>query len=219
MFFKSKKVIGLDIGTSSLKIAELDVSKSGATLQGFRLAPTPLNAVSGGEIIDTMSLSQAVRGLVDELGSKRKSVCTGMWGMAVIVKKITMPKMDKKLLAEQIRYEAEQYIPFDINNISLSHQVLPSTVTGETQDILLIAAQNELVSQYFQVVSMANLDCKILDVSGFALANCFELNYGRFPGETIGLLNFGAAVTNFVVISNGDIIFSRDIPVGGQNYT
>ncbi|HRO66610.1 MAG TPA: type IV pilus assembly protein PilM, partial [Pseudobdellovibrionaceae bacterium] len=154
-----------------------------------------------------------------ELGSKRKSVCTGMWGMAVIVKKITMPKMDKKLLAEQIRYEAEQYIPFDINNVSLSHHVLASTVTGETQDILLIAAQNELVSQYFQVVSMANLECKILDVSGFALANCFEVNYGRFPGETIGLLNFGAAVTNFVVISNGDIIFSRDIPVGGQNYT
>lgn len=219
MFFKSKKVLGLDIGTSSLKLAELDVGRSGATLRSFRLAPTPLNSVSGGEIVDSLSLSQAIRGLAHELGSRRKSVCTGMWGMSVIVKKITMPKMEKNLLAEQIRYEAEQYIPFDINTVSLSHHLLRSSSNGETQDILLIAAQNELVAQYYQVLTMANLECKILDVSGFALANCFEMNYGRIPGETIGLLNFGAAITNFVAISNGDIIFSRDIPVGGSNYT
>src|SRR5690606_25381946 len=120
---------------------------------------------------------------------------------------------------EQVRYEAEQYIPFDINNVSLSHHVLPTTITSETQDVLLIAAQNELVAQYTQAISMANLECKILDVSGFALANCFEMNYGRFPGETIALLNFGAAITNFVVIHSGDVVFCRDIPVGGANYT
>lgn len=219
MFFKSKKVIGLDIGTSSIKLAELDVSRSGATLQGFRMAPTPVNSVSGGEILDTMSLSQAVRSLFEELRSRRKSISLGMWGMSVIVKKITMPKMDKKLLAEQVRYEAEQYIPFDMNNVSLSHHVLPSTVTTETQDVLLIAAQNELVSQYLQVVEMSNLDCKILDVSSFALANCFEMNYGKPSGGPVGVFNFGAAITNFVVISNGDVIFARDIPVGGSNYT
>lgn len=219
MLFKSKKVIGLDIGSSSLKLAEIDVSKSGAVLHGFRLAPTPINSVSGGEITDPASLGAAIRTLFSELRSKRKAVATGMWGMAVIVKKITMPKMDRKLLGDQIRYEAEQYIPFDINNVSLAHHVLSSSGSPDTLEVLLIAAQNELVAQYAQTVEVAGLDCRILDVNGFALANCFEMNYGRFMGQNIGLLNFGASVTNFVVISNGDVVFCRDIPVGGSNYT
>lgn len=220
MFFKSKKVIGLDIGTSSLKLAELDVSKGGAVLQGFRVAPTPLNSVSGGEITDVGSLSTAIRGLADDLRSSRKSVATGMWGMAVIVKKITMAKPEsKKVLKDTIRYEAEQYIPFDINNVSLAYHVLESVSTPGAIDVLLIAAQNELVGQYQQAIEIAGLSCAVIDVAGFALANLFELNYGKFPGENIGLLNFGAAVTNFVVISNGDVVFCRDIPVGGMNYT
>lgn len=219
MFFKSKKVIGLDIGSGSLKLAELDVTRSGATLQSFRLAPTPLNSVSGGEILDAGSLGAAIRGLFEELGSRRKGVSVGMWGMSVIVKKITMPKMDRKILAEQIRYEAEQYIPFDISNVSLAHHILTTSTSPDTQDVLLIAAQNELVSQYVQTIEIAGLKAEIVDVAGFALANCFEVNYGKAPGEIIGLMNFGASVTNFVVVSNGEIIFCRDIPVGGQNYT
>lgn len=218
MFFKSKKVIGLDIGTSSIKLAELDVSKAGAVLQGFRVAPTPVNAISGGEVIDPGSLGSTVRSLYRELKSKRKSVATGMWGTAVIVKKITMPAIrDRKALAESIRLEAEQYIPFDIQHVSLAHHVLGGA--GDTTDVLLIAAQNELVSQYNSVIDLAGLSCDVIDVSGFALANCFEMNYGRFAGENIGLLNFGASVTNFVVISNGEVIFCRDVPVGGQLYT
>lgn len=218
MLFKTKKVIGLDIGTSSLKLAELDVSKNGATLHSFRLAPTPPNAINNGEIMDPASLGAAIRGLVDEAGSRRKNAATGMWGMSVIVKKITMPRMDRKLLNDQIRYEAEQYIPFDINNVSLAHHVLNTSGAPDTQDVLLIAAQNELVAQYAQSVEIAGLECKVLDVSGFALANCFEMNYGR-TAENVGLLNFGASVTNFVVLSGGDVVFCRDIPVGGANYT
>lgn len=218
MLFKSKKVIGLDIGTSSLKLAELDVTKNGATLHSFRLAPTPLNAINNGEIADAASLGAAIRSLAQEASSKRKTVATGMWGMSVIVKKITMPKMDRKLLNDQIRYEAEQYIPFDINNVSLAHHVLNTSSAPDTQDVLLIAAQNELVAQYSSSVELAGLECKVLDVSGFALANCYEMNYGR-NAENVGLLNFGASVTNFVVLSNGEVVFCRDIPVGGANYT
>lgn len=218
MFFKSKKVIGLDIGSSSLKLVEMDVSKNGAVLQNFRLAPTPQGAVTEGEITDPSSLGSAVRMLADDLGSRRKNVCTGMWGMAVIVKKITMPKMDRKLLNDQIRYEAEQYIPFDINNVSLAHHVLGGGA-GDTMDVLLVAAQSEIVKNYSDAVELAGLDCKVLDVNGFALANCFEMNYGRFPGENIGILNIGASVTNFVVISNGDIVFCRDVSTGGSHYT
>lgn len=219
MFFKSKKVLGLDIGTSSIKIAELDVSRGGAQLLSFGFAPTPPNSVTAGEITDVTSVGLAVQGLVSEIGSKRKNISTGMWGTAVIVKKITIPKMDKKLIQDQIRFEAEQYIPFDINNISLAHHVLNTSSSDDTIDLLLIAAQNELVFQYTAVVESTGLQCSVLDVSGFALANSFEINYGKFSRDVIGILNFGASITNFVVIHNGDVVFCRDIPVGGQNYT
>jgi len=219
MFFGSKKVLGLDIGSSSIKIAELEVSGGGAELISFGFAPTPANSVSAGEISDVTSVGLAVQGLVSDIRTKRKNIVTGMWGTAVIVKKITIPKMDRKLIQDQIRFEAEQYIPFDINNISLAHHVLNSSSTDDTLDLLLIAAQNELVFQYTSVVEAANMKCSILDVSGFALANCFEANYGKFSRDVVGILNFGSSITNFVVIHNGDVVFCRDIPVGGQNYT
>lgn len=219
MFFKTKKVIGLDIGTSSIKMAEMDISRSSAQLVSFGIAPTPPNSISGGEINDVASIGMTLQALATEMKTKRKIVATAMWGTAVIVKKITIPKIDKKLIKDQIRFEAEQYIPFDVNNISLAHHILSGSTTADTMDILLVAAQNELVTQYTQAVEISGMSCGVLDVSGFALANCFELNYGRVAGEVIGILNFGASITNFVVISNGDVIFCRDIPVGGANYT
>jgi type IV pilus assembly protein PilM len=219
MFFKSKKVIGLDIGTSSIKIAEVDVSRSGVQLVSFGIAPTPPNCTGAGEISDTFALGRAIQSLVSEISSSRKNAATAIWGTAVIVKKITIPKMDKNLVQDQIRFEAEQYIPFDINNMSLSHMILHSDSSADTMDILLVAAQNEIVGQYSQTVEGAGLNLNILDVSGFALANTFEYNYGKFKGESIGVLNFGSTITNFVVIHNGEVIFCRDIPVGGANYT
>lgn len=219
MFFKSKKVIGLDIGTSSIKLAEMDFSGKGATLLSFGFAPTPPNSVAGGEIVDIGSVGVTIQSLLGEIKSKRKSVATAMWGTAVIVKKITIPRMDPKLIADQIRFEAEQYIPFDINNISLAHHILKQSSSPDAMDVLLIAAQNELVAQYTQVVEIAGVSCGVLDVSGFALANAFELNYGKIPGQAVGLLNFGASITNFVVLLDGEVIFCRDIPVGGANYT
>lgn len=219
MFFRSKKVIGLDIGSSSIKIAEMDVSRAGAVLNSFAIAPTPPNSVTGGEIHDIASIGMAIQSLLNDIKSKRKSVATAMWGTAVIVKKITIPRIDRKMIKDQIRFEAEQYIPFDINSISLAHHVLNTSASPDTMDILLVAAQNELVMQYNQVIEIIGLRCSVLDVSGFALANSFEVNYGKLPGEVVGLLNFGASITNFVVISNGEVIFCRDIPVGGANYT
>jgi type IV pilus assembly protein PilM len=219
MFFSSKKVLGLDIGTNSIKVAEMTVSGRGATLDAFGFAPTPPNSVAAGELTDTTTLGLAVQSLLGDLKSKRKNICTGMWGTAVIVKKISVPKSDEKLIGEQLPFYAEQYIPFDINNISLSHYVIPSGNMADAVDVLLIAAQNELVVQYSQVVANSGASCSILDVSGFALANCFELNYGKIRRETVGVINFGAAVSNFVIISDGEIIFCRDIPVGGLNYT
>jgi type IV pilus assembly protein PilM len=219
MFFKSKKIIGLDIGTSSVKLAEIELSRSGASLLSYAMAPTPSASISGGEISNPGAISATIQSLIAQTRTKTKNVATGMWGTAVIVKKITVPAVEENMLAEQVRWEAEQYIPFDINEISLSFHLLKSFSNAETMDLLLIAAQNELVFQYTSTIEEAGLKASILDVSSFALANCFEFNYGKRNGETIGVLNIGAGVTNFAVIHNGDLIFSRDIPVGGANYS
>lgn len=219
MFFSTKKLLGLDIGSSSIKIAEVDVSRSSVTLNAFSLIPTPVNAVGTGDLLDLGSIKMAIEALVAEIKTRRKSICTGMWGTAVIVKKITIPRMDKKVVKNQLRFEAEQYIPFDINNVSLGFHILPASQTPDTMDVVLVAAQNELVAQYSQVVQSAGLKISIVDVSGFALANVFEANYGRFRKEIVGVMNFGSNVTNFVVLQAGEVVFCRDIPVGGNNYS
>ena len=219
MFFSSKKVVGLDIGTSAIKLAEVDYSRSGATVTSFGFIPTPVGAISSGDITSTGALSETIRELVAQARCKRKAVCTGLWGTAVIVKKITIPKIEKKLVAQQVRFEAEQYIPFDINEISLDYHVIDTPQSADTMDILLIATQNTLVSQYSQVVGGAGLKLQILDVSGFALANTFELNYGKIPNQAVALLNIGAGVSNFVVVQNGEVVFSRDVSIGGATYT
>lgn len=218
MFFGSSKVLGLDIGSSSIKIAELDVGRNGGKLVNFGIVPTPPNSLNGGDITDAASLSFAIKSLCKEIRASRTNVSIGMFGTAVIVKKISIPRIDIDLIADQVRWEAEQYIPFDPNSISLAHHVINPEGNSETLDLLLIAAQNELVSAYYKVVAGSGLKLGVLDVSSFALANLFEFNYGRAPG-TIGILNIGSSITNFVVITDGEVVFSRDMPIGGQNYT
>jgi type IV pilus assembly protein PilM len=217
--FSSNKVLGLDVGSSSIKIAELDVGRSGAKLINFGMIPTPANSINGGDFVDSNAISFAIQSLKQEVRASRTLACIGMFGTSVIVKKITIPRIDIKLVAEQVRWEAEQYIPFDPASISLEHKVINPKGTSETMEILLIAAQNEMVAAYNGIVTGSGLKLGVLDVSAFALANLFELNYGQLKGQTVALLNVGSSLTNFVVVTNGEIVFSRDMPVGGQNYT
>lgn len=218
MLFGSKKVFGLDIGTSTIKAIELDVSGASAQLVNFGFAPTPANAFSAGEIFDPSSIGLTVKELIREYKVKRNIAAVGMCGTTVIVKKISVPRMDAKALPDHLRFEAEQYIPFDINQISLTHHILSQQSVPDSIDLLLIGAQNDFINQYLQVTGQAGVKNTMIDVSGFALANIFEFNYGKL-NEVIGLFNFGASMTNFVVMYNGDVIFCRDIPVGGLNFT
>ena len=218
MFFGQKKIIGLDIGTSSVKLAELEVGRKGTTLIRFAVQPLGPGAVNGGEIVDVVQVSNAIRSALAAASSKRKHAAAGMWGSSVVVKKIAMPRMEAKLAAEQVKWEAEQYIPFDVNEISLEHSVLKGSSSPETMDVLLVAAKQEFLFRYLEAIEGAGLKCAVVDVAGFALANCFEANYGVASG-TVALLNVGAGIANLVVLSNGETIFCRDISVGGFHYT
>jgi len=220
MFFQSKKLIGLDIGTANIKMAEVDFSSKGSSLVNFAIMPTPPRAINGGEITDLPAISEALKTMVLNLKTKRKAVATGLWGTSVISKRITIPMMDEKLVGGQIRWEAEQYIPFDINEVNIDFKILKSYQSSpENLDILLVAARQDIAFLYQDIVQSAGLQCSVIDVSGFSLANCFLNNWGSQKGQTVALMNIGAAITNFVVIENGEVIFCRDIPVGGLTYT
>ena len=219
MLFGSKKIVGLDIGSSSLKMAELEVGMKGTKLLSFGMMPTPIATVNNGDIADPNSLGAVIKSLGNEIRTRRKYIATALFGTAVIVKRISIPRVDLKLVSEQIKWEAEQYIPFDLNSIMLSYHLINPKGTSENLDILLIAAQKEVVSGYSTAVSNAGFNLGVLDVSGFAMANTFELNYGIPKGQTVGLLDFGSNVTNFIVVHNGEVVFSRDMSVGGQSYT
>lgn len=220
MLFSSKKMLGLDIGTSTIKMAEVDVTRRGATLVGFALCPTPPRAIISGEITEPVAIADAIKSLIAEMRTKRKFVSSGLWGASVIVKRITIPQMEEKLVAGQIRWEAEQYIPFDINEVNIDFSVLRGYQSNpSSMDILVVAARHEAAFVHQDIIRGAGLSCAVLDISGFALANCFLKNWESARGQTVAIFNIGASLTNFVVIENSEIVFCRDIPVGGLNYT
>lgn len=218
MLFRSKKTIGLDLGSSSIKLAEVSVSKGLATLENFAFVQTPQAGMVNGDITDTFLIGEAVKSLYKEQKFSRKNACVGMWGSTTIVKKISMQKTDPKSLKDQIKYEAQQYLPFDISQVTLEYHVLPFSPSNEQMDVLIVAGQNESISKYIEVAAYADLKSSIIDVSSLALANIFEFNYGRL-NEPVGLFNFGSNSTQLVVVYQGEVIFARDIPVGGFHFT
>jgi type IV pilus assembly protein PilM len=219
MIFGNKQVVGLDLGSNSIKMVELTGVGRTFKMTNFGMSPIPEGVVDGGEIIDPAALSQIILALHKELKIKSKNICVGMFGGAVIVKKISMPRIDPKLISEQIQWEAEQYIPFDLSEVNLDYHLLDKgNSSQETMDILLVAAKHDYIIRYFEALESAGLRCSTIDVNGFALANCFEINYGVRKNQTIALINIGSSVTNLVVIENGNVVFCRDIPIGGNIY-
>ncbi|MCB0378896.1 MAG: type IV pilus assembly protein PilM [Bdellovibrionales bacterium] len=218
MIFGGRQLIGLDIGSSSIKMIELKATGKTFKINRFGMAPLPPGLVEGGEVLDPGVLSGIISGLHKELGLRTKHVCSGMFGGAVIVKKISIPRIDPKLISEQIKWEAEQYIPFDLSEVNLDYHLLKSNQSSETMDILLVAAKQDFIIRYYEAIESAGLHCSIIDVNGFALANCFEMNYGARNGQTLALINIGSGVSNLVIVDNGEVVFCRDIPIGGNLY-
>lgn len=220
MFFGQKKILAIDIGTSSVKLAELDTTRKGWILRKFGVVTLTPGWVKEGEVLEPQSVALTIKTLIQSVKSKRKNAITGIFGNGVIVKRISMAPIEENLISEAIKWEAEQYIPFDVNEAAIDHHVIRRSDrgAGDNLDIILIGAKQEYVFRFIETLESADLKCAILDVSGFALANCFEANYGKVEGLT-ALLNIGSGVTNLVIVENGEVIFSRDSIVGGQTYT
>jgi type IV pilus assembly protein PilM len=222
LFGKSKGLVGLDIGSSAIKAVELKAGgKGGAAYQlvNLGLEPLPPEAIVDGAIMDSGSVIDAIQRLYGSHKIKNGDVATSVSGNAVIVKKISLPQLSDEELAESIHWEAEQYIPFDIQDVALDYEVVEGGGVGGNMDVLLVAAKKDKIGDYTSVLSQAGKNCQVVDVDVFALQNCYEVNYGIDPGRVVALLNVGASIMNINIIKGGMSIFNRDIAVGGNQYT
>jgi type IV pilus assembly protein PilM len=220
---KSKKaVVGLDIGSSAVKAVELKAVGKGFKVVAFAIEPVPPDSIVDGAIIDGAAVADAIRRVFENKAFKTKEVAASLSGNAVIVKKINLPVMTAAELAESIYWEAEQYIPFDIQDVNLDYQILDPGTGPESRgsmDVLLVAAKKEKIGDYTSVIAQAGRTPIIVDVDAFALQNAFEVNYGLDPGQVVVLLNAGASAININILQGDQSVFTRDISMGGNAYT
>jgi type IV pilus assembly protein PilM len=220
VFRRAKSLVGLDIGSSAVKAVELKASGKGYKVTAFGAEPVPPDSIVDGAIIDGAAVADAIRRLFESRGIKTREVAASLSGNAVIVKKITLPIMTEAELAESIYWEAEQYIPFDIQDVNLDYQIVdPGDAAAGTMDVLLVAAKKEKIADYTGVIAQAGRSAVVVDVDAFALQNAYEVNYGIQPGQIVVLLNAGASATNINILTGDQSVFTRDISIGGNAYT
>ncbi len=224
MFFsRSKSLVGLDIGTSSVKAVELKELGKGRGHQVVNMGVEPLSpeAIVDGAIMDSGLVVEAIQRVFANHKIKGSDVAISLSGHSVIIKKISLPVMNAEELSESIQWEAEQYIPFDVDDVNLDYQVLDgSSTSGEgNMDVLLVAVKKDKINDYTSVITQAGKNALVADVDVFALQNVYEANYDPPHGKVVALVNIGASVTNIAIMSGGVSIFWRDISVGGNHVT
>lgn len=221
LFGKKKGLVGVDIGSSAVKAVELKVGGKGGDeyqLLNIGIESLPPEAIVDGAIMDSGAVIDSIQRLFQENKIKTSDVATGVSGNAVIVKKISLPQMSAEELDESITWEAEQYIPFDIQDVRLDYELLEGG-SGGNMDVLLVAVKRDKISEYTSAITQAGKNASIVDVDVFALQNCYEINYGVDPGRVVALLNIGASIMNVNVVKGATSVFNRDIGAGGNQYT
>lgn len=219
LFKKKKDLVGIDIGSSSIKLIQLWQTKDGYQLLNAAIIPLPTEAIVDNSMMDTAAVVDAVKSLVDSLEIKAKEVACSISGNAVIIRKITLPAMTSEELEDQISWEAEQYIPFDIKDVYIDFQILGSDPLDPSKiQVLLVASKKDIINDYSAVFHDAGLSLNVMDVDSFAVQNAFELNTDT--GEEVrALINVGAGVMNINVVKGDTSLFTRDVQMGGNQYS
>jgi type IV pilus assembly protein PilM len=219
-FSRAKTLVGLDIGSSAVKVVELkELGKGrGYQLQNVAIEPLSPEAIVDGAIMDAGLVIEAIQKAFGGRKVKGGDVAIALSGHSVIIKKISIPATSEEELAEVIPWEAEQYIPFDVEDVNLAYQVLKGGGSDGNMDVLLVAAKKDKIHDYTSVVTQAGRNPVLVDVDVFALQNCFEMNYDADDMDGVALVNVGASTTNVAILKGSTSIFWRDISVGGNHF-
>lgn len=226
---KRNQLVGLDIGSHSIKLVEMTQTRKGRILKNIGLAVLPPKAIVEGVIRESIAVSELLRALFENLKIRNSNVATSLSGYSVILKKISVRRSESIPLEKQIYEEAEQYIPFDVNEVNLDFDILERSETGpgesglgaqgaEVLDVMLVAAKRKIVEDYVQVLEEAGINPVVLDVDAFAMQNAFELSSKGEDG-CYALVNVGAEELGINIVKDGISMFSRDSSFGGSQIT
>jgi len=216
---RKKDIIGIDIGSSSIKIAQLHAHKGGYQLVNLGSLPIAAETIVDNSIMDSGAVVQALRNLVESHKIKTKNVATSVSGHSVIIRKIQLPMMTEDEMEASIQWEAEQYIPFEISEVNLDFQILgPDARDPSQMNVILVAAKKDFVNDYIAVLQEAGFAPTVLDVDCFAVENAYEANYDNVEEDIVALINMGASAMNVNILKEGVSVFTRDIQVGGNMF-
>jgi type IV pilus assembly protein PilM len=221
LFTKKKEFVGVDVGSSSIKLVQLKEAKGGTyQLACCGMIPLPAEAIVDNTIMDSASVAEAIRNIIKSSKVKASDAVCSIGGNSVIIRKISVPTMTSEELEDQIQWEAEQYIPFDINDVNVDFQVLDTDERDTSRmNILLVASKKDMINDYTTVFAEAGLPLAIMDIDAFAIQNAFEFNYDPSPAMVVALVNIGAAMTNINIVQGGISLFTRDVQAGGNQFT
>jgi len=220
LFSRKKAAFGLDVGSSAVKLVQLEHGLKGYTLNAFAMVDLPPDAIGEGMIKDPPVVVEAIREVVRKAGVPSKEAVISVSGRELIMKKIQLPKVNPKELGDAILLEAEHHINLPIEEVYLDHQIVgQSPGQGGTMDVMLVAVKKTKINEYVAVVEEAGLSPVVVDVDAFAVQNQYEINNPEVAGEAVALIDIGASIMKTNVIRGGFSIFARDIAFGGNNYT
>jgi type IV pilus assembly protein PilM len=218
-FSKPTKLIGVDIGSQAIKVCQVDQSSAGITLEHYGQTNLPPLSIQDGSIKDHQVIAGSLATLLGHLGISIKEAAFAISGYSVIIKKITLPLLTEKELAQTIHLEAEQHIPFDVREVNLDFQILgPLKDEPDTMAVLLIAGKKDILETYQQIFQAAGLEVKVADVTAFSLQNAYEVNY-PLGGNPIAALDLGSDLITVNVFNSAGPLFIRDLPLGGRQIT
>src|SRR5512143_3356908 len=218
--FGSKEIIGLDIGSSGIKLAHIKAAGTDYKVKRFGVFPLPPDAIVDGAIMDHASVIEGIKTALRTLKVKEKEAAISLSGHSVIIKKVVLPTTTPEELEESIQWEVEQYIPFDIKDVRIDFQVIgPLKDDPSKMDVLLVAVKSDLVNDYISVVRDAGLVPRIVDIDSLAAGNAFELTHPVSDDQVPMIVNVGASFMNINIMHVGVPLFTRDVPMGGGMYT
>jgi type IV pilus assembly protein PilM len=221
-FKKDKALVGLDIGSHTIKVLELGIKKKGKrdaySVVRIGYEPLPHDAIVEGQIIDAAAVAETIRTAFDKAKITAKDAVISVAGNSVIIKKIALPAMESEELAESIIWEAKHNIPYPYEETHVDYAILrPPGEGGEGGlEILLVAVKKDKVSAYANVLNLARKNLAAIEVDAFALYNALEINYPEeFAEKAIALINIGANITTIVIVDRGAPQLFRDLTIGG----
>ncbi len=218
---RTRQIVGLDIGSYAVKLVAVRAVKGDLPfeLTHFATAELPSEAVVDGAIIEQAAVAQTIAELFDQHKIRTRYVAASVSGNAVIVRRVTMPRQDPDELRESLSSEAEEYIPFELDDVDLDFAVLEEDEEKDTMDVVLVAAKRDRVDDHVAVIEAATRTATIMDIDAFAVQNAFEFSYPERQFEDVAILNLGASVINLAVLEGGRPAFWRDIAVGMNRYS